>query len=473
MSDRMELANEKTQERATIRAKAVKILQTAKDEERSLSPEERTEFDKIMADVDKLQKEIDEITADAMRFAQLDAEGEAREKEEWVAKKKPDAVSFRDRDLAFRAWLLGGYPGAITNEMREAQKKCNFRHGMGDMVEFNMPAITQMTGPKTHEALREARQFAMDMVHTRATTAQTITTTAGGNLIGEDQSFINRLQEHLIMNGTLRNIATVINTDKGDPLPVPGFGGNQAGVNTAINTDVATADSSFSQQELGRNKYGTMIKLPIELITDSGIDIQGWCGTECGRRLNRVQEQEWATGASTLNEAPGVLTTGSSGGAAAGSVAQSSAGNIGYADLNSLIHDIDPNFRTDSQFVWHDTVQENVVSQLDSNGLPLFRVSTLTGEPDSFMGYRAHVNNLYPSFTGASTNESTKLMSFGRHRDYFIRDVRGVSVQALVERYAETGQVAVLAWAQSDGQYINPHGGSSLSSIKYMAETAS
>lgn len=478
--DAQELSKGWREEREELHQQMVAIVRTAKDEKRLCTADELDKLDKMHERFDELNKNIEAIERAEKDLVRSDAFNETKERHDWEHKKHKDdnAPTARDFDFAYRGFLLAGTPHQRP-EFERAIKKCGMKVVAGgeQSVNFDMPAISEMRGSKNWDALRRAREFgykrAQDVVTTRATTAQTITTTGGGNLIGDDNSMIAQLQEHLLLNGTLRELATVVQTDSGGSMPVPGFGGNQSGVNTAINTDVATSDASFSQQTLGRKKYGSLIKLPVELITDAAIDIQGWSGRELGRRLNRVQEQEFATGAATLSECEGVLTTGSSGGAAAGSVAQSSAGNITYADLNSLVHDVDPNFRVDSQWVWHDSVQENVVSQLDSDGHPIFRAGVLVGEPNTVMGYGVSINNLYPAFTGATTNESSKLMSFGRHADYMIRDVRGVSIQVLRERYAETGQVGVLGWAQSDGQYINPHGGSSLSSIKYMAETSS
>ena len=102
----------------------------------------------------------------------------------------------------------------------------------------------------------------------------------------------------------------------------------------------------------------------------------------------------------------------------------------------------------------HQSSRTNIAGQLDGDGRPLWQPSMTAGDPDMLFGYPVVINNEYGAHVGSSANPA-KLASFGRHDHYMIRDVMGVNVRVLNERFAELAQVAVVAFSRHDGQYIN------------------
>jgi len=70
--------------------------------------------------------------------------------------------------------------------------------------------------------------------------------------------------------------------------------------------------------------------------------------------------------------------------------------------------------------------------------------------PDTVNGYPYVINN-----DMAVMAANAKSVLFGDFSNYMIRDVLGVEVIRLVERYAEFNQVAFIAWARSDGALID------------------
>ena len=67
--------------------------------------------------------------------------------------------------------------------------------------------------------------------------------------------------------------------------------------------------------------------------------------------------------------------------------------------------------------------------------------------PDLLLGYPYMINNYMP--TMAAGNHSVLFGDF--FEGYVIRDVQGVALMRLTERYAEYLQVAFLAFARADG----------------------
>ena len=292
---------------------------------------------------------------------------------------------------------------------------------------------------------------------TRATTSQTITTTGGGNLVGDDNSMIGNLWSTLLTSGSMREVATVMQTDTGANMPIPLDDNRDKAALVSINAAVITADASFGQTVVGAIKSGSMIKLPSELIQDSAIDIQAFAGNLLGQRFSRFNEEMYATGAATLSEYEGMVTTGSSGGAAAGTT-QSSV-NIIIADLQAMVGGLDNAYLNGASWMMHQTQRSNIAALLDGDGRPLWQPSLEAGVGDMLLGYPVHINNEYravattPTTTGGAVGDKTA--TFGRHDQYLIRDVAGVRIQLLVERFADLDQVAVLGVYRGFGQYIN------------------
>ena len=477
MAEGLLRAKECREERKRIAEDMKKLLEAAQArDDKSLTPEELEQFDRWEEAVTKLEREFTVLEKAAATLAAADAKDENNDVQRWASSKVDDLPTPEDYDLDFRGWLTYDTP-YYREEYATAGKKIRATQSKATRS-FEMPKIGMIYDPKTikirtPQTIRELRQFAQGVITTRATAAQTITTTGGGNLRPNDNTFMNTIQETLLAGGAMGTVATVIQTADGNALPIPGHAGNDKGGIVAINTAVVTQDTSFTQQSLNSFKFtSNMIKLPGELVTDSQIDIQGFVARKVGDRIMRYQEEMWATGAASLTEPEGIVTSGSSGGAAAGSVAQSSEGNITYTDLVQLVHDIDPAYRGDSQFLAHDSVLLNVRKQVDGDGRPLWQPSLTSDKPDMLVGYPVVTSQEHNAFTGTSAN-ATKVLTFGRHSDYWIRHVGSTDVRVLRERFGELDQIAVLGFERADGEYINPNAGSSLSSIKYLTFTSS
>ena len=456
----MQYAKELREKRAELAAKLHAMSALAKAEARSFTDEENAQFETIFAECDKIEADFLKIERAEKLRATDEQKAEVREHKGWVDTqiRAAGGVTFADHDLAFRGRLLDGTP-LQSQKMRDAMEACGVRRGE-KTFDIRMPtlpfsgSVLPKNKAEIRSAIREACNRAKNLVTTRATTAQSITTTGGGNLIGDDNSMIGSLFETILTGGAMRSVATVVQTETGATLPIPLDDVHDKGKILAINTTALTQDASFGQTTLGAKKYTSeMINLPIELIQDSAVDIQSWTARKCGERINRITEEHFATGAASLGEPEGMVTTGSSGGAAAGTTCTSEA-NIQVADLKSLIGKMDPGYLNGASWMMHQSSRTNIAGQLDGDGRPLWQPSMTAGDPDMLFGYPVVINNEYAAHIGSSANPA-KLATFGRHDHYMIRDVMGVNVRVLNERFAELAQVAVVAFSRHDGQYIN------------------
>lgn len=469
MSDLLTEAKGLREERGRVANDMVQLANLARTEERSLSGEEQSKFDKLNNACTDLEKRFSTLEAAAKQSIETEeiAEIEAH-------RSKSNAEVNQMQEMAFRGWAKG--PSGATPEEREAANAAGVDINQRKWTVW-LPQFRDGIRPRTVQEFRQMRRdcpenistrYSHDVI-TRATTAQSITTAAGGDVI-QDQA-MSALQEALLQGGNLRSVATVITTPTGASWPVPSVNSTDKGALLAINTAAITQDVVFGQQVLDAKKYtSNMVKVPMELGQDSTVNLAAFLGGALGSRIRRISEEHFATGAASLGEPEGLVTTGTTGGSGAGNT-QSSIGNITYTDILGLVHSVDPSYRNgaDSQFMMHDSVFENIRGQVDGDGRPLWRPSLEASAPDSLLGYPVVINQEYGAFTGTSDN-AIKLATFGPHSHYWIRDVAAVTILRLDERFAELAQTAFLAFSRHDGEYINTN--SSNASIRHLVSTS-
>ncbi|KPC75297.1 hypothetical protein ADL26_08065, partial [Thermoactinomyces vulgaris] len=85
--------------------------------------------------------------------------------------------------------------------------------------------------------------------------------------------FYGRLMAHLIeTSAVLQSGATILNTTGGEVIQVPKTTAHSsAGIVTEA-AAISESDPAFGQVSLGAYKYGTMIQVSRELLTDTGVD---------------------------------------------------------------------------------------------------------------------------------------------------------------------------------------------------------
>ena len=73
------------------------------------------------------------------------------------------------------------------------------------------------------------------------------------------------------------------------------------------------------------------------------------------------------------------------------------------------------------------------------------------GEPDTIEGFRYWINQ---DMVSALTT-GKKIMLFGDFSKYVVRQVMGMSIRRLEERFIDNGQVGFIAFARADGELVN------------------
>jgi HK97 family phage major capsid protein len=142
-----------------------------------------------------------------------------------------------------------------------------------------------------------------------------------------------------------------------------------------------------------------------------------------------------------------------------------SATEITFDEVIDLVHSVDPAYRTNAAFMFHDNVLAHLkkISIGSSDARPLWMPSYVAGQPDRIDGYRYYINQGMDS----SINASSKLMLFGDFSKYIVRMVRELEIRRLNERYAESLLVGFIGFMRFDGELIQPN------AIKHLITAAS
>jgi HK97 family phage major capsid protein len=248
----------------------------------------------------------------------------------------------------------------------------------------------------------------------------------------------------LLAFGGVRSVATVRNTESGAPLSWPTS--NQTAYKATIigeNTQVADKDLSLGTVSIGSFTYTSgVVKVSNELLQDSAFDVQSFLAEEMGLSFGRGTNAHFTNGTGS-GQPLGIVTASAAGAAAAASA-------ITIDNLMDLFHSVDPAYRNSAGFMFNDQTLKAIKKLKDANGQYIWQGAVSGSGPDTILGKSYVINQ-----DMASIGAAAKSVLFGDFSKYLIRDVKGVSIARLTERYADFGQVGYLGYSRHDANLLD------------------
>lgn len=248
------------------------------------------------------------------------------------------------------------------------------------------------------------------------------------------------------------NDASVINyldTAEGNKLTWPTMNdtanaGRMIGEATAVTT---TGGVTFGTIDLDAYK-GTSdaILVSSELLNDSSISIEQVLNDAMAERLGRLVNYQLTLGTGT--SAPNGIVT------AVGTPSLLSLANttVQTDDVLSLIHSVDPAYRGNPKvgFMFNDSTLLALRKQKDTTGNYIWQPGTTAGAAPTLFGYKYAINTDMADVAIGSVP-----VLFGDFGKYTARRVKNYVLKRLDERYADTDQVAFLAFIRFDGELMD------------------
>lgn len=289
------------------------------------------------------------------------------------------------------------------------------------------------------------------------------------------QGFMATLMETQRAYGSFLDpmLATILDTDAGNPMPVPleDDTSNAAAIVAEAAALTTSTDAVFSNITLGAFTYRSLVRVSLELLQDSAFDMEAYIARKLGIRLARGFNAHATTGTNTGQ--PQGIANASVGASIGFTAATGNTTAFGYVPLVNLEHSLDPAYRPQAQWMFHDVVLQGLKTALDSSNRPIwmpdYAVAAGGGQafPGRLLGYQYKINQDMPVMAA-----NARCVAFGDFSSYIVRRVRNMMLIRADQRFIDQGQIGFYLFARLDGKYANPTATAARSPIRLGQNSA-
>ena len=400
------------------------IVSDAEEADRGLTDEERSKCDGYREEINALDARIADIRAANELDDYVDFMHEPENP------KPKENRSYGDND-----GVPPGINPPVKKDPAEDTDEARYAAAFDRLMRSTEPGMTGLTD--------EDRGLLRANFVTESRGPGTGSGPAGGYLVPTTMG--NRIIETMQAFGGIRRAATVMQTSSGEDILWPTNDDTaQKAVIVGESQDVGETDITFGQVKIGAFKYSTkVLRVPFELLQDSAFRLDSFISRKFGQRLGRGTAAHYATGAGTT-EPTGLTVAASVGHTAA------SGTEVVYKDLLRTKHSVDPAYRQRASWVFSDSLLLGLKEMEDSQGRPLWKPAIATDAPDLIDGDPFIIDQGVPAPEAGAI-----AAAYGDLTEYVIRDVRGIMMMRLYEKFAEYGQVGYLAFFRTDGNLMD------------------
>ena len=280
-------------------------------------------------------------------------------------------------------------------------------------------------------------------------------------LVGSDdivpKGFFDQVFDVARLVGPMLDVGQRFNTTSGEDITYPTLTAYSTATLKAAGSALGESEPTYDSITLGAYKYGLLIPVANELITDAGFDITSHLAQQAGNGLGFAVNAALTTGDGS-NKPNGVVTA-----AGSGITGGTTVGGAFTADnLIDLQYSLDGAARRLPGVAYMANTQTiGAMRKLkDDDGRYLFEVNV--GQPQSFAGYEVVEN---PAMAAIGT--SNKSVLFGHLPSYLVRTVGGIQVATSTDYAFNQDVTTFRVMMRVDGDLTHA------SHIKYFAGAGS
>lgn len=379
--------------RGLVVAELKALNEVAANEKRELTAEEEQRFDSLFSENEKLQKSIERQE----RMAELEREVATR-----AAEKAETATAGKDVVMdGFRSWLANGNPAlASAPELR-------------------------------------ALQADVDIY--------------GGYLVAPEQ-FVAQLIKAIDNQVFIRRFATVFPVTKADSLGAPALDNDPADSDWTAEILTGSEDStmSFGKRSLTPHPLAKRIKVSNKLLRISALPAEQVVMDRLGYKFAISEEKAFLTGTGS-NQPLGIFTASTQGISTNRDVSTGNTTTSIQADgLIEAKYSVKGQYMQSGQWLFHRDALKQIAKLKDGEGQYLWQPSIQAGSPDLLLGRPVNMSEYAPNtFT---TGQYVGI--FGDFSKYWIAESLSMTMQRLVELYAEANQVGFIGRMELDGMPV-------------------
>jgi HK97 family phage major capsid protein len=271
---------------------------------------------------------------------------------------------------------------------------------------------------RSHEFAREARAAL----------------TPSANTVG--QSFYDQVFEIATLVGPMLQTSEVFNTASGEALVLPTVTALSTAGSVAAGGTVAESNPTFSSITLNAYKYGAIVNVANELVTDAGFNLTSYIAQQLGTSLG-VQANTVLT--NTLVGAAGSVVTGGTG----------VAGAATYENLIDLVYGIADGARSLPSGLGFQMGKSAIAAARklkDGAGNYIWTDNAVAGQPSTLLGYSVFENPAIPAVAVGA-----KSVLFGYLPAFKARIAGGVQVAQSADFAFNTDVTAYRGLIRVDG----------------------
>lgn len=379
----------------SLRAKANALVEKGLTENRSLSTDEQAEFDTLNAQVKALRDNI-------AKFEELAGVAPKNERS-----KAPAGIT-SDK-------TVDNKPTWKTEEYRSVADRY-FRYGKAGLDADELRTLDSSSGSNGSYLLPEEYDTAVK-----------------AKLVE-----VNKLRNYCktIQTASDKNIAVV--TDVGDAM----FIGEKASIPDGNDSDYIN-DPTFGRVTLKAYAMKKLVRVTQEQVQDSFADMGAILSDCFGKAFGRREARACFAGTGEL-EPTGLITAAVEAGQV---VDTASVGTFNFDDIIDAEQTVPEEYRTNSIWVMSPDSVKIARKTKDTNSGRYIWNDPVAGQPATLNGHIVIESRYIPA---------TVAGVFFNPEAFLIADRGARSVQVLVEKYADTGEIGYLCWQRFDCALLEP-----------------
>ena len=262
--------------------------------------------------------------------------------------------------------------------------------------------------------------------------------------------FSELLTRMVLQSAVLSSNVRMVTTNTGENILMPRLTAFGTAALVAEAGSFAESDPTFATITMGAFKFGNLLQVSDELISDSAFDIERFVGQSLGTQIGQSIASYLITGSGTA-QPEGIMTNCTVGVTSSTAV----AGVPSIANVLSLYSSLPAQYRDGSSFVMHPDTYAGIVALNDTTGRSLVLPDLTSAQPLQMLG-----KPVYLDTNVATTATNAKSIFFGNLAEYSaVRMVNSVQVLASPDFAFANGLVTLRSQLRLDAKVLNTDAG--------------
>lgn len=273
----------------------------------------------------------------------------------------------------------------------------------------------------------------------------------GGNLTGPE-TFVEQLIKDIDNQVHVRSRATIHSVPRGGSLGVPTLDTDVGDADWTVELGTGSEDDDMriGKRELKPNPLAKRVKISKTLVAASGINADSLVRERLAYKFGVTQEKGFLLG-SGAGQPLGAFVASNDGVPTSRDVSDgNTATEITWLGLQNAKYSIKAVYWPRLRWMLHRDAVKQIASKRDGDGRFLWEPSHKAGEPDTILGLPFDVSEYAPNTFTA--NQYVGLLA--DWSKYWIADSMEMSLQQLLELYAETNQNGYIGRLETDGMPV-------------------